>query len=84
MGHMISDESFDELHRFALSIGLRRKWFRLEMKYPRYDLTSRGKIKYALAMGAKTCTSKELLRKLEFVMRRDKCVQECVESCQRT
>jgi hypothetical protein len=35
--HLISDYSVDELHRFAVSIGLKRKWFQ-DHRIPHYDI----------------------------------------------
>jgi hypothetical protein len=45
-GHLVSDTSLEELHRFAESLGLRREWFQ-EKSIPHYDLT--GKV-YDLAL----------------------------------
>jgi hypothetical protein len=37
--HLVSDQSIDELHRFANSrrIGLKREWFQ-DHRYPHYDV----------------------------------------------
>lgn len=59
-GHLASDVSLEELHRFARRLGLKRQWFQ-DGKHPHYDLTTvqiRGK---ASSMGAETVTSRELI-----------------------
>lgn len=48
-GHMLTSD-LEELHSFALSIGLRREWFQ-DKTFPHYDLTSGMRFK-ALRAGA--------------------------------
>jgi len=38
--HMFADD-IDELHRFALSIGMKREWFQDDARLPHYDLNER-------------------------------------------
>lgn len=38
--HLISDNSVDELHAFAIHIGLEREWFQ-NHRIPHYDLKGR-------------------------------------------
>lgn len=45
--HMLSDESFDELHALAKKIGLKRAWFQGD----HYDVTESMRLK-AIAAGA--------------------------------
>ena len=60
-GHLVSDTSLEELHRFAASLGLRREWFQLG-SIPHYDLT--GEVyELAIARGAEMVTSRELVRR---------------------
>jgi hypothetical protein len=60
-GHLVSDASLEELHRFAESLGLRREWFQ-EKSIPHYDLT--GKVyDLALERGAKLVSSREIVRR---------------------
>lgn len=66
--HLVSDASFDELHRFAAEIGVPRKAFDRD----HYDLPAEH---YADAVhaGAKEVGSKELVRRLtEAGLRRPK------------
>jgi len=56
--HLVAD-SFEELHEFAQSIGLRRSWFQ-QKRYPHYDLLGRKK-KEAMDAGAEMCTSRDIL-----------------------
>ncbi len=60
-GHLVSDASLEELHRFAESLGLRREWFQ-EKSIPHYDLT--GQL-YDLALkhGAILVSSREIVRR---------------------
>lgn len=48
--HLITDDqaSYDELHAFAVKIGLKRCWFQRD----HYDLTTRAKASAAAAAGA--------------------------------
>jgi hypothetical protein len=60
-GHLVSDTSLEELHRFAESLGLRREWFQ-EKSIPHYDLT--GELyDLALKRGAKLVSSREIVRR---------------------
>src|SRR5262250_958769 len=60
-GHLVSDTSLEELHRFAESLGLRREWFQ-EKSIPHYDLT--GEVyDLALKRGAKLVSSREIVRR---------------------
>jgi Protein of unknown function (DUF4031) len=56
--HMVSDESLDELHAFALELGLRRAWFQGD----HYDLTD-GMRARAIAAGAVSVDVRELVRR---------------------
>ena len=58
--HMFAD-TLEELHLFAASIGLKRKWCQ-DTKYPHYDLT-RNKREMALDNGAIETTTRRYLRK---------------------
>lgn len=57
--HLVSDESYDELHNFARSLGLRRVGFQGD----HYDIDV---IHHGLALqhGAQSCESRELVRRL--------------------
>src|SRR5882672_2781938 len=58
-GHLVSDTSLEELHRFAESLGLRREWFQ-EKSIPHYDLT--GEVyDLALERDAKLVSSREIV-----------------------
>ena len=56
--HMVSDESADDLHQFALRIGLRPSWFH----NGHYNLTVR-KRREAVAAGAVEVTARELVQR---------------------
>ena len=58
-GHLVSDTSLEELHRFAESLGLRREWFQVK-SVPHYDLT--GEVyELALERGAILVSSREIV-----------------------
>ena len=57
--HLYAD-TLEELHAFALRIGMRRCWFQNESTLPHYDLTE-GKRAQAVANGAKPQTRQELV-----------------------
>jgi len=58
--HVISDESPDELHRFAASIGLKREWHQGD----HYDLTARRMLQKATRRGARTVSPREIVNVL--------------------
>lgn len=58
--HLISDSSVDELHRFAVGIGLRHEWFQDHPLRPHYDLM-KNKKKKAVEAGAKKVSSREIV-----------------------
>jgi len=58
--HMTTDADLTELHRFALSIGLKKRWFQ-NKRIPHYDLTTTRKIDTALQNGAELVTPRELV-----------------------
>lgn len=59
--HMVADTE-DELHEFALKIGLRPEWFQANAKIPHYDVTVTKRTE-AIDKGAVSISSKELVRK---------------------
>ena len=63
-GHMVSDSSTDELHCFAVAIGLKRDWFQNHPRHPHYDLTTRRKLELALRRGATLVNSRDLIHSL--------------------
>jgi hypothetical protein len=59
--HMVSDESVEELHEFAATIGLKRKAFQ-STSCPHYDLRP-SKRRLALSMGAQEVGMRDLVRR---------------------
>jgi RimJ/RimL family protein N-acetyltransferase len=57
--HLVSDTSFDELHTFARSIGMKRIMFQGD----HYDLHEDGRAR-AIANGALACDSRDIVRAL--------------------
>jgi len=55
MCHMWTDENIDELHWFALKIGLRRDWFQDDKRLPHYDVC-KSKRRLAIKSGAVEAT----------------------------
>jgi hypothetical protein len=61
---MVSTESWDELHKFAQEMGLKREWFQEKGELSHYDLTSdRAKIR-ALKLGAELVHPREIIQAL--------------------
>lgn len=60
-GHLISDQSINELHAFAQDIGLRCEWFQ-DKVIPHYDLTSKRMRSKAQAAGARLVTVRHMVR----------------------
>jgi len=61
--HLVSDESRQELHRFARYIGLQRNWFQ-NRNFPHYILKSLRMRNRALRARAKFVTSVELIQRV--------------------
>lgn len=57
--HLVSDESYDELHAMADALGIERRWFQGD----HYDVPEDYRIR-AIALGAVPVTSRELIRRL--------------------
>lgn len=60
--HMVTDSSLEELHEFALRLGIRRERFQPHRRLPHYDLRPHVRER-ALALGAQAVSSKELFRR---------------------
>lgn len=60
MCHLVAD-TIEELHAMADKIGVARKWFQHQSRFPHYDIC---KTKRALAVryGAKEITSREIVK----------------------
>jgi hypothetical protein len=58
--HMVSDTSLEELHAFAMRLGLKRAWFQ-DGRTPHYDLVE-AKRAVAVGMGAREVSDRELVR----------------------
>lgn len=57
--HLIAD-SLEELHAFALSIGLKRCWFQ-NHRHKHYDLTTRRKVLAAIEAGAWSVSTRDCM-----------------------
>jgi hypothetical protein len=65
--HMWTDRDVEELHRFAIEIGLKREYFQQCRICPHYDLTP-GMRQIALAHGAKEKNFKDYIREKFYPM----------------
>jgi len=67
IGHLMSTENEEELHKFAEErLGLRRGWFQMSdasLKHPHYDLTTSRMIDKAIRSGAIQVSPAELIRR---------------------
>ncbi len=61
-GTHLTADTLEELHKFALGINLKRKWFQNHPEHPHYDLTTHWSYVRAVKAGATNKTSKEILR----------------------
>lgn len=57
--HLVAD-SLDELHTFAVALGLKRSWFQDRASYPHYDVTMSVRER-ALKLGALSVGKTEML-----------------------
>ena len=72
--HLVAD-SLEELHAFAICIGLRRDWFQDRASYPHYDVTLEVRER-ALHAGALASRKREVLmaaRKLKSELEASVC-----------
>ena len=58
--HLIAD-TLEELHEFALSIGLKREWFQEHNNFPHYDLTAKRRAN-AISKGAIEIDKKRIVK----------------------
>lgn len=66
--HLISSESLEELHEFAVEkLLFKREWFQIHSRYPHYDLTTTRAKQRALKAGAKLITGPMLVRIIKDV-----------------
>ncbi len=66
MGHMVSDQSEEELHAFARKIGLKKSWYQVgspDGRQAHYELTTNRRQHAALKAGARIVTLRELLQR---------------------
>lgn len=57
--HLVAD-SLDELHEFAIALGLQRRWFQDKASYPHYDVTTAVRER-ALRQGALPGTKAQII-----------------------
>lgn len=62
MCHMSAD-NLEELHAFALSIGLKREWFQ-DKRIPHYDISISKRL-LAISKGAKSISSREFVTRFK-------------------
>lgn len=80
--HCMTDGDIEELHDFALRLGLKKTWFQDKPSRKHYDLSA-NKRKQAIAMGAVAVTSKEMLQKCSerlIAIMQDEVRRECLDS----
>lgn len=62
--HLVVNGLQEELHRFAQSVGLKRKWFQDQSDHPHYDITTPRMLKKILNTNMVTkISTKQLIRK---------------------
>jgi hypothetical protein len=57
--HLVSDHSYDELHEFAVELGLELHWFQGD----HYDIPAHVR-EHAITLGAEPVDARELVRRL--------------------
>lgn len=69
--HLVGDDS-RELHLFARSVGLKRRWFQKHLRHPHYDITSPGMLGRVLSRsGVVIIPTRQLLKKIIRARRND-------------
>ena len=59
--HMVTDGDLEELHEFAMQIGLNRRRFQNHPRHPHYDLMASSRA-LAVACGAIEVTTRQMYR----------------------
>lgn len=54
--HLVSDDGLEELHEFAVKIGLKRGWY----QKGHYDITAAWRVRKALKAGARLTGTREI------------------------
>jgi hypothetical protein len=57
--HLVSDHSYEELHEFAIELGLEVEWFQGD----HYDIPAHVRV-HAITLGAEPVDARELVRRL--------------------
>jgi hypothetical protein len=60
--HLMAD-TIEELHAFAASIGIERRWFQTRPDFPHYDLSPDHRAR-AVELGAVGCSRREFVMKV--------------------
>jgi len=60
--HMMTNGDIDELHKFAVKIGLKRHWFQNHPLHPHYDVTEAMRV-MAVKAGAFPVPSRYMVKK---------------------
>jgi hypothetical protein len=63
--HLISDTSLEELHAYAVSVGIKRCWFHASSKYFHYDIPKRRRETFATTYQIQIITAQEIVGKLK-------------------
>ena len=63
-GHLASTESWEELHRFARMLGLRREWFQEQAGHPHYDCITVKRQRTARQFGAVPVSTREMMLRM--------------------
>ena len=63
--HLISDESLEELHQFAQSIGIKRCWYHSSSKHKHYDIPKKMRENFSETYNVPLITSKEIVMKVK-------------------
>ena len=66
IGHMVSTENEEQLHKFARELGMKKGWYQDGgnlLRRPHYGLTTSHMIDKALGMGAVQVSPAELARR---------------------
>lgn len=64
--HLVAS-TLAELHSFAASISLKRKWFQEHPRHPHYDLTTRRAAKRVISNGATLVSRRQIIRAVTAV-----------------
>jgi len=76
--HLVADD-IQELHDFAVKLGLKREWFQNHRIQPHYDITV-SKREKAIKLGAISIETKQMAERVESILKKRRNANAALQS----